>query len=197
MRHVKALFILFHAARLFAAHAHAADSAQIEVKLFGQDCTLKGPVSETALKAIHAVGPERNTSPDTAALAREQLDRIQKTKEAPESLDRYVERLAAHHQAIIAFFKGAEDAKKAGKIGPFSEAVRSHLLARRADAFLAKTTLLSLGPAAIDQTLAQFREAIEPHPEQEFHRAIDRMGVRYSCASEEHASSEDAEDLAE
>lgn len=36
-----------------------ARAAEMKVTLFGQPCTLKGPVDEKALRAIHSLSPEQ------------------------------------------------------------------------------------------------------------------------------------------
>ncbi len=40
-------------------------------------------------------------------------------------------------------------------------------------------------PATQESLLEAFNDSIEPDPEEEFHRAIQRLGVQYTCSFEE------------
>ena len=42
-----------------SGRASAAPSTEIRVSLFGQPCTLQGPVDERTLKLIHSLSPEQ------------------------------------------------------------------------------------------------------------------------------------------
>jgi hypothetical protein len=57
----------------------------------------------------------------------------------------------------------------------------------------AKEGPASWNSATLDQLSKTYGEAIEPHPEEEFHRAIQRLNIRYGCVLEDNEGTEDEE----
>jgi hypothetical protein len=167
-------------------------STEIRVTLFGQPCLLSGPLDEGTLRTIHAISPEKTPAPETADQARQLLERLRKLPAGvPSALDRYREKLGKRVAAQLAYFEGLAGARKnGGKADALLAATREHLIGgKRAKEFEELARKTDLGGAAGEEALSlAYSEAIEPSPEEEFHRAIQRLNVRYTCSFEEGES---------
>jgi hypothetical protein len=170
---------------------------QTRVKLFTQDCLLIGPFSEAVLQSIHSISPEKMPQKETllpnGEAARKFLETVKKASGLPPGLDRYRERLAKRLEAWVAFFNGLKPAgtplkpdalltsAKGSIQGPSGQQFEA--LARK----LAKTEKgAAWSSASMEQLLAAYDLAIEPDPQEEFHRAIGKMDVRYNCSFDEN-----------
>ncbi len=175
-----------------AIYANAAPQAQIKVSLFGQPCLLIGPLSESTLKAIHAISPEQMPPPKTEEQTQKQLEKVKSAAQVPSSLDRYREQLTRRLEAQTALFEGLAAATKAGSIAPLSQKVSPYLSKRRTKDFEAQLKAIDAkqkpgawNTATLDQISEAFETALDSSPEEEFHRAIGRLNIRYQCAFEE------------
>jgi hypothetical protein len=169
--------------------------SQIRVTLFGQPCALRGPFDESTLKAIHAISPEQaysiRTAEDaeetTSAEVKQSLDKISKPPLTPPAgLDRYRQRLAIRLRQLEDFFQGAEAARKTRSPSELIETGGLYLKGQEARSFSELAERFAETPktdVAIKARLFDlYSSAIEPDPEEEFHLAIQRLNVSYSCA---------------
>jgi hypothetical protein len=168
---------------------------EIKVTLFGQPCSLTGPLNETALTAIHSISPERIPPALDANSTREALDKVKKATDLPPALDQYRERLTRRLEAQSAYANELSAAMRTGKNDGLLAAARKHVRPaqlKRIEAQVRKlatrANLKARRSQAVDQLTEAYNDAIEPHPEEDFHRAIGRIGVSYSCSFEESES---------
>jgi hypothetical protein len=183
------------AARDAAAGPSAAPSpaggAQVPVTLFGQPCVLSGPFSPDQLKAIHAISPEQMPylEPGQATAAQEKLKRM---ASVPSALDGYRDQLRRRLEAQTAWDVAIAQARKDGKLEPVLAIARQQLAGRRQRSFVAAARKLAheQAPARwaatqVEALTEAWNDAVPTHPEEEFHRAIRVIGVKYACAYEE------------
>ncbi|MBL7715673.1 MAG: hypothetical protein JNL01_09415 [Bdellovibrionales bacterium] len=175
--------------------------------LFGNPCTLKGPskIGEAGLKMIHQMGPERIPLPTQLEETKRHLASLKKQTQTPVGLDRYKDLLIKRLSAQQAFYEGLAMAKKNRKIDALLQAVKPFQNADRAKRFetqLAKMekekgaqfwTLLSKNEFQDDVTLV-FADSVDPMPEEEFHKALTKMGVAYDCTFEAQATEAEEEE---
>ncbi len=170
-----------------------AQQAEIRVSLFGQPCQLSGPLTPSQLKDIHWISPEQIPAAPTPEQIKEGLGRVSKKRlSLPPSLDRYRERLEKRLNAQSDFFKAMEQSKKSGKTAPLIDVSRNHAYSRQQkiledliNRIAKKKPIRSWEPLMAEAVRDAYNDAIEPHPEEEFHRAIKHMGVKYTCMFEE------------
>jgi hypothetical protein len=178
------LLLLLSTSMSFAAKSK---KAELQVSLFGQPCVLSGPVSPATLKALHAISPEQTPPPSTGAQARQVLEQLKKGgTTVPAFLERYREKLRRWFQAQAAFHDSLAEARKSGKADALATGTREHLLPRQAESFSAKVKAEALPPSSwtestVDQLKAAYDVSIDPMPEEEFHRVIEKAGIRYQC----------------
>jgi hypothetical protein len=170
---------------------------EIHVSLFGQPCLLEGPLDERGLKTIHSLSPEQlypaRTSFPTSEPTRRALEKTRSLTAIPVVLDRYRERLTKRLEAQLAFMETLESFSKTRKSPPVRAVGKKYLTGKHWREFetqLKKTEAMrevnsERGRDALDQLLDAFNDGIEPDPEEEFHRAIHRMNVQYTCSFEE------------
>ena len=161
----------------------AAKTDEISVSLFHQNCKMSGPLSQSLLKSIHAISPDQLTSGETSALLRNSLAQLQKASGIPAALDRYREKMAKYLEANISFYDGVERATKSGKVEPFLEITRKYMNGSPRTEF--ETTAKKVGVKNLDSLRDPFNELAQPNPEEEFHRAIRKMKLKYDCSYEE------------
>jgi hypothetical protein len=184
-----------------ASWAKTTPETKIHVTLLGQPCLLEGPYDEATLKSIHSIGPAQlypNLSASEPSNSRENakkaLDTIRNTPTLPSLLDRYRERLGRRLEAQIQFLESLEGFKKNQKIPPLLKIGKRYLQDRDLRSFEATAKKLD-GPRKgasastirdlIEQLMDTFNDGIERDPEEEFHRAIKKMTVQYTCSFEE------------
>ncbi len=172
---------------------------EIHVILLGQPCLLLGPYDEPTLKAIHGIGPAQiypNLSVSNFTVSTEQaqktLDKIRGMNSLPSSLDRYREKLGKRLTGQIAFLSTIETTQKAHNSSNLSQVAKKFLKNQDLIAFeklLKKINLPQKNTSSfmesMDQIFDFYNDRIEPDPEEEFHRAIKRMNVQYTCSFEE------------
>lgn len=179
--------------------AKTAPQTQIHVTLLGQPCLLEGPFDEITLKAIHSLGPAQlypNITPSDPTNSKDQtrktLEKL-RSSSLPSLLDRYRERLSRRLEAQLAFLEALDSFIKMNKAGPLLKAGKRYLRDREMKGY--ETQLKKIhGPRkntsqfrdAVDQLMETFNEGIEKDPEEDFHRAIKRMDVQYTCTFEEN-----------
>lgn len=165
------------------AQANTAPSTEIRVSLFGQPCTLKGPVDERSLRQIHALSPEQIYPEREPRLSggptRRSLEKLRAFQNVPAALDHYRERLIKRLEAQLVLLEALEGFRKNHKSAPIMDAAKTYLSPRRIKEFE-----VALKKADIDQIFDTFSDGIEPDPEEEFHRAIHRMSIQYACSFE-------------
>jgi hypothetical protein len=180
-----------------AAYGSTAPLTEIRVTLFGQPCLLQGPLDEASLKTIHAISPEQLFPNAQQNLTTEQIKRAQSRLQAsklPSFLDRYRERLSRRLEALLGFYGGLEAARKARKAAPLIAGAHKRVPAKRAKEFESLAHKLDgikdfdsdRAREIADQLFDIYGEGIEADPEEEFHRAIQRANVQYTCSFEEN-----------
>jgi hypothetical protein len=176
------------------AWAAATRSATIHVSLFGQPCDLQGPVDEPTLKLIHSLSPEQLYPPQDTPLSseptRRALDRLKAATHVPAALDLYRERLSKRLEAQLAFLNGVDSYRKDHKLAALLAAGRAYLSGKRQRDFeaslkKAEAARTLAGRGGFDPIFDSYNEGIEADPEEEFHRAIQRLKVQYACSFEE------------
>ncbi|MGZ3708682.1 MAG: hypothetical protein ACXWPM_07810, partial [Bdellovibrionota bacterium] len=119
--------------------AATAPMTEVRVSLFGQPCTLQGPLDQATLKAIHTVSPEQmypgTTMSDTTEAARKTLEKIRGATTLPSMLDRYREKLARRIEAQISFIDGVDAAKKTHKAAALMKTSKSFLPQKKVKGF--------------------------------------------------------------
>jgi len=176
--------------------ARTAPSNEIRVTLFGQPCSLRGPVDERMLKIIHLLSPEQlypeRDSPLTSGPTRKALDKLRAATGAPSGLDRYRERATKRLEAQLAFIESIESIEKPEKehkIASLLETGKSHLTGSHLKDFEAAVKKAEAAKTlsrrdTIDSLFDTYSDGIEADPEEEFHRAIQRLNVQYVCLFE-------------
>jgi hypothetical protein len=183
-----------------AAYAAAASRHEIRVTLFGQPCILSGPLSEDQLTAIHRISPEQIPPELNLANAKQAIERLRRTSELPSALDGYRTHLITRVEAQLAFLGALADFKKNGKTEPLAEIARKYVSKARFRAYESAQKIAAASPksaTALDRLTEAYDESIEPHPEEEFHRAIERMGVSYACSFDSGDDSGDSGDVSD
>lgn len=187
------------AASSSAEPASAAPSAELKVSLFGQPCVLQGPVDAKILKAIHSLSPEQlypERGPTLLAdPTRRALDKLKATP-VPSALDRYRERLTRRLEAQAVLLDSLESFRKTHKPAPVLAIARKYLAGKQLKEFESalkraepvKDLASERGRDVLDVVFDAFSERIEADPEEEFHRAIHRMQVQYTCSFEENGA---------
>ena len=175
--------------------ASKAGATRISVTLFGQPCMLEGPLTQDALKAIHAVSPEEICSPfsveRTAEETRGAIEKLKAASGLPPSLDRYREKLTRRLKAELAFIDALPEAKKSKSATRLVDSTKEYVLAskRKEMETLSKSYATATPEAKRKELVSQlydfYSEAIDANPEDEFHRAIRTMNVQYTCSFEE------------
>lgn len=173
----------------------SAQASEIRVTLFGQPCTLQGPTSEATLKAIHSVSPEQlypTFEPgEKSAAVKSALDKLRAAQNVPSGLDVYKDLLGKRLEAQFAFLSGLDDAEKTKKADALIGKTKTFLSESRQKSIETLARKLE-GPLnstqrgeVVQQLFSSFTESLPSDPEEEFHKAIHRMKVQYSCSFEE------------
>lgn len=168
--------------------AKTTPQTQVHVKLLGKPCLLQGPFDEPTLNSIHSIGPDQIypsfASPDSQEARQTTRQAIDKVKtvnnQLPSVFDRYREKLAKRLEAQLAFL----DALKLGKSEGLIKAARKYLeknAEKRFETLLKKKTSAK---ETQDQLFEIYNDGIEPDPEEEFHRALKKLNVQYTCSFE-------------
>lgn len=166
---------------------------EISVKLFGQNCKLSGPIAGKDLQTIHQISPEQIQINDLSQSAsKELLEKIQGLSSVPQFLSHYKEKLIRRLMATVAYYQGLNAFKTTGKIEALTGAVDVFIEGKQSGQF--KTLLKSLetkeklipwSQGSLDQIKENYFLKLGGLPEQEFHRAIEKNEVFYTCAFEE------------
>jgi len=176
----------------------------IHITLLGQPCLLQGPLDEATLRAIHAIGPAQiypEISTEDFKSSKEQIRKALKKLHAgttiPSLLDRYRDKLKKRLEAQVAFFEDFEVAQKKNDPQLLMKSLKRYLKSSDLQQF--EKILKKLGAApkssspnssqnreTIDQAYDFYNDSIEPDPEEEFHRAIKKLDVQYTCSFEEN-----------
>lgn len=170
---------------------------EITVTLFGQPCLLSGPIDNIALKAIHSISPEQVFIPEYPSLevVQKALGKIKIANSVPAGLDRYKDRLRRRLEAQISFLTGIAGAKKEMKSTPLLSATQPHIAPSRRSEFalqLKKIDSLKKWDSELQNKLwDQFNDLIEPNPEEEFHKSIQRLKIHYTCEFSDEADGEE------
>jgi hypothetical protein len=176
------------------AQALTPPSNEIKVSLFGQPCLLRGPTDEKTLKLIHSLSPEQlypeRDSPLTSAPTRTALEKLKAVSGAPTGLDRYRDRLAKRLEAQLAVLEAFEKYEKDRKTASILAAGKSYMTPIREKEFVAAVKKAEAAKTlsksdTLDALFDSYSDGIEADPEEEFHRAIQRLNVQYACSFEE------------
>jgi len=196
--------VLLSPSAFAAASPLPSTNKEIQVTLFGQPCLLGGPLAEIALQAVHSISPEKTPVSQTYQQAKDSLEKIKAATPVPTPLEHYRERLTRHFKSQLKFYEGMAAAKKAGKTDLLLSSVKEYLLPKQVKTFeeflkkaQAKESVKSWSAGTQETVFATFQEASEPHPEEEFHRVIRHMSVKYTCTLEENDEHLDEEEIAE
>ena len=171
---------------------------EITVSLFGQPCLLSGPIEKNILRTIHSISPAQvYPEPGTAVSSdflRKAIDKVKTANNVPPQLDGYRERLTKRLESQLVLANGLSAAKKAGKSEPLVAATKTYIPSRRLKEFetLARKLDGKKGDAELEgQIFLLFSEMVEADPEEDFHKAIQRMSVRYTCDFADEGESEE------
>ena len=176
------------------AEKHATPAlTEIPVTLFGQSCTLSGPLDQITLQKIHSISPEQLSPAQRGDQIRKVLEKVKKAAGLPPALDHYRERLIERLEALFAFSEIAPTLKKEGKpqgaLLSLKKFLKQETASQEFETFWKKTEARvpasEWNTATLDQLEEIYQKAIEPNPEEDFHRAIRKLKIKYECAYEE------------
>ena len=173
------------------------DNHQIKVSLFGQPCVLEGPMSESALKSIHAISPEQlypTFEPgESADSAKKALEKLNAARELPSAFDTYREGFRKRLEAEVPFLARIVSAHRDDRADLLLADAKKFLPEAKQKAF--ETLAMKLESKEIphpqkkqivQELFDYYNDAIPPPPEEEFHRAIHQLKVQYVCTFEEN-----------
>jgi hypothetical protein len=109
----------------------------------------------------------------------------------PAGLDRYKERLGKRLEAQLVVLEAIEGFRKSRSTAALTEAGKKYLTGKRQKEFDAAVSKAVKEPPGDKSREAQdavfdiFSDGIEADPEEEFHRAIHRLNIQYTCSFEE------------
>ncbi len=165
---------------------------EIKVSLFNQPCTLSGPFNESMLQAVHAISPERIPAQQSISSVKNALAQVRQTKDLPPELQTYQGRLTRRLNAQFQFLELLVALKKNGDLKFFLEASSPLLTASGPGPFRTiveneakKVPPRKWGKENISSITEVFENGIEPYPEEEFHRTIERARIHYGCSFDE------------
>lgn len=176
--------------------------SEIQVTLFGQPCLLSGPQSTSSLNAIHAISPEQIPAMLKLPEAQAALEKVRGVNTLPQPLEVYRTRLLLRLEALIAFEAELKTATRTGKstallavAKKFVNPPKWTITETRLQTLATQKGLKDKSSGTRDELLTVYGEAIEAHPEEEFHRALQKMNTQYVCQFEEtdKDSTEDGE----
>jgi hypothetical protein len=118
---------------------------------------------------------------------------VKTTTTAGAGLDRYRERLTKRIEAQLAFIDALEALKRERKNTLLRGLERRIVSPTKLKEFAAQSRKVEAmgdlgsgrGKEAAEQLFQAYNDAIEADPEEEFHAAIHRMNVQYTCTFEE------------
>lgn len=165
----------------------SASAKEIKVSLFGQPCTLSGPFNESTLMAVHAVSPERIPAQQSLSSVKTALGQVRQAKDLPPALQTYQGRLIRRLETQFRFLEQLMLLKKAGDSKTFLEVTSKLVTAPAPYRSLLEREITQVPPrkwnaATLARVTETFETGIEPYPEEEFHRTIERAGIRYGCS---------------
>ncbi len=176
------------------ARADSQNLHEIDVKLFGQSCKLRGPQNEAFLRSIHAVSPDQiyplNREAPSAEEISVALEKTRPNKRPPSELDPYLQPLSKRLTAMKDFFSSFTQAvsqKQAAPLKNLLPHVRAGKFSAQWDALVQQTPWNK--PSAAQGMRSRFFDAfermIEPDPEEQFHTVIQKLRVKYVCDFDE------------
>lgn len=178
-----------------ATASPATANSEVPVTLFGQPCLLSGPFPVSTLNAIHAVSPERVPPVLDLPAAQAAIEKLRPTGELPKELETYRIRLLERAESIREFLQELRSATRTGKNTALLAVAKKHVLPSRWTVTESRLVTLATpealkakSPAVRDELLNAYAEAIEQHPEEEFHRALQRLKTQYLCQFEDAES---------
>jgi hypothetical protein len=111
-------------------------------------------------------------------------------------LDRYRDKLSNRFKAQLAFLNAMEEYKNTHQPASLQKVGKEYLTPKGFRSFLTplkKLETAKKNPSQERETLEQifdtYNEEIEPDPESEFHRAIKKLNVQYTCSFEDSEES--------
>lgn len=159
----------------------------LKVTLFGQPCTLTGPVPIATLNTLHQISPANCKALDPQS-AKRSLGIVESTKEIPNELRNYHGLLAQHLKARVAFYSALEVAQKKRSAQQFITRVRSLLRSPnlgKLQRLVEATWTPEKSEVAESDLLDYYDQITTSYPESEYHAGIRRMNVRYQCSFDE------------
>ncbi len=166
-------------------------TTDIQVTLFGQTCLLSGPFDQGTLQSIHSISPEKIPPSLSLEQAKAAALKLEAAKGLPAGLSKYRESLSRRVGAQVGFLEALAHARQSGKSAVLLQAVTPLLSEAKLEGFRTKLKRIDSATggnstrwnsAAIEQLSEAFQDALDPHPEEEFHRAIQRLKVQYTCS---------------
>ncbi|MEO5970025.1 MAG: hypothetical protein ABIQ95_08865 [Bdellovibrionia bacterium] len=175
----------------------AGPQTEVHVTLLGQPCLIQGPFDELVLKSIHSIGPAQiyptlslQNIPSSLERSRKALEKIRSSSNLHSLLDRYREKLRKRIEAQVAFMTALQQSHKTNQASTLLKTAAQYLQGRDLRSFeslLKKNHSFEKANAeTLDTLFDLFNEAIEPDPEAEFHRAIKKLKIQYTCSFEEN-----------
>ena len=181
---------------------------QVEVNLLGQKCSIQGPFDTPTLKNIHSIGPAQiypdNLSIETPTASKEQIrktiEKIHSYTALPSTLDLYRKKLENRLEAQMGFFEAFDSFGKTLQTSSFLKLSKHYLLSKDRSEFeaLVKKLIHSKKEAPaqkekLEQVFDFYNEATEQNTEANFHLAIKKMKIQYTCSFEESDDPSEAE----
>ncbi|MEK6578745.1 MAG: hypothetical protein AABZ55_05915 [Bdellovibrionota bacterium] len=177
-------------------------NSQLDVTLFGQPCLLQGPLDKSKLQAIHSISPEQALPAYENRLSSEStrvaLLKVKKIAGLPAAVDLYKEKLVRRLEGQVAFLEALDSSRSAKNLTPIISIIEKLLSPDKRKEVEAK--IKKLDPSRlfsndlIEPIFQAFSDAIEPDPEDLFHRGIKKIGVQYICSFEAEGETDEPDD---
>ena len=181
--------------------------SEITVTLFGQTCTLSGPVSKGVLENLHGISPEKVPPIPTLAELKGIRNHLSQLKTISPEIDQYKDHLRKRINAKIAFEESLQAAKKKGNpqksLDEFLVNIKEHVANHQVESFETavrrnfQDQKKTWSPEFISLLRDRFENVIQPDPEEEFHKAIRLSQIEYTCNFDETNDADDENDEVE
>lgn len=179
--------------------ARPAPQTEIHVTLLGQPCLLQGPFDQATLRTIHAIGPAQiyptisvQSTPKEKEDLQKAFEQVKGSTSLPSLLDRYRDKLSNRLKAQLAFLTAIDDYKITHQPARLQKIGKEYLTTKGLRLYLASIKKLetskknpTIERENLEKVFDTYNEEIEPDPESEFHRAIKKLNVQYTCSFED------------
>lgn len=175
------------------------ETAQIEVTLFGQPCTMSGPFTVATLTLIHEISPEKIPPTASVDLMKKIRTKASDLKGIPFPIEQYRDHLRKRLSAKIALEEALAAAKKFKPkdshraLDSLLKNLKEHISSLQYPTFEVVTKKSFEANAGVwnDFFIEPLRErydgAIQAETEEEFHKAIRLTKIQYICVFDDSA----------